>query len=59
MAVPPVEPSQPAEQLAAPAPEPSQTPVKRQSGAPVGPIIFAVIIFVILAACAYAVFRGM
>lgn len=60
MAVPPAEPAQPPEKLAtAPAAEPSQTPTKQHSSTPVVPIVFAVIVFMVLAAAAYAVFRGM
>lgn len=50
------EPAQPAEKLAA---EPAQPVTKHRSGAPVVPVIFAIIIFMVLAAAAYAVFRGM
>lgn len=54
------EPAQPAEKLAAaPAAEPAQPVTKHRSGAPVVPVIFAIIIFMVLAAAAYAVFRGM
>ena len=60
VAAPSTEPVQSVEKLAAaPAAELAQPVTKHRSGAPVMPVILAIIIFMVLAAAAYAVFRGM